>query len=171
MLPYAVVLATALAATVVLPVSCAASVLGYNALPLPVARVKTLVNHSTTDILQLLAYPVLALGPLVFEPLVGLTLESHISLHTYVLHAWSMAVLAAMLIGFAAFGINVSLVQVCAAVAVFLALRSVLRHSPVYFTSWYRSQAYQAGSRLATSMPPGTEATPLTDTHSLVRSR
>lgn len=159
----AVVLATALAATVVLPLSCAASMLGCNALPLPVACVKTLANHNATDMLQLLAYPVLALGPLVCEPLVGLTLETHISLHTYVLHAWSMAVLAAMLIGFAAFGINVSLVQACAAVAVFLALRSVLRHSPVYFTSWYRSQAYQAGSQLAASMPPGTEATPLTD--------
>ena len=159
----AVVLATALAATVVLPLSCVASVLGYNALPPPLARAPALITHNATDNLQLLAYPVLALGLLVCEPLVTLTLESYVNLNTHVLQAWPMIVLSAMLIGYAAFGINVSLVQVLGAAAVFVALRSVLRYSPVYFTSWYRTHSYQSGSKLAASMPPGTEATMLTD--------
>ena len=95
-------------------------------------------RQDALEINHLAAYLVLALGFLVFDVLVTLTLESYVTLMVHIAHAWPMVVCAAMAIGFAVFNVNVSLVQVMSVISVGFALRAILRRSPLYMTSWYR---------------------------------
>lgn len=167
----AAVLATMLASFVLLPVSTVASLLGFNSLPAPIALSSRWNNVDSLDVGHLIAYPLFSLAFIALDPLVSLTIESYVAFDTLVLHAWPFAVCAAMMVGFGVFSVRVSLVQMVAALCVGVALRTVLKYSPVYFTSWHRVHAYNASvteDQALNAMPPGTEATALSETAFLV---
>lgn len=134
----AMVLAISLSAAVTLPLSTLGAVLGFKMLPAPFVPGRNPTTQDALEINHLAAYLVLALGLLVFDVLVTLTIESYVTLMVHIAHAWPMVVCAAMAIGFAVFNVNVSLVQVMTVVSVGFALRAILRRSPLYMTSWYR---------------------------------
>ncbi|AYO41332.1 Zinc transporter 5 [Malassezia restricta CBS 7877] len=134
----AMVLAISLAATILLPISMLGAILGVKMLPAPFVPGRSPTQQDALEINHLAAYLVLALGFLVFDVLVTLTLESYVTLMVHIAHAWPMVVCAAMAIGFAVFNVNVSLVQVMSVISVGFALRAILRRSPLYMTSWYR---------------------------------
>lgn len=134
----AMVLAISLAAAVALPLSTLGTILGFKMLPAPFVPGRNPTAQDALEINHLAAYLVLALGLLVFDVLVTLTLESYVTLMVHIAHAWPMVVCAAMAIGFAVFNVNVSLAQVMSVLSVGFALRTILRRSPLYMTSWYR---------------------------------
>ncbi|WFD31457.1 Putative zinc transporter msc2 [Malassezia sp. CBS 17886] len=166
----AVVLATVLAAIVLLPCSVLGSMMGAATLPAALVPRHTFTARDALDAAHFTAYLLLAVGMVICDTLVTLTLESYVALYTHVAHAWPMAVVAAMATGFGVFGINLSFVQAGAALCVgFGALRTVLRRSPLYLTSWYRTHAYSlSAAQSAALQAPGTEATALSEAVVLV---
>ena len=139
--------------------------LGYNMLPAPLVPGRQLTPQDAFEISHLIAYWVLAVGLLVFDPLVTLTLESYVTLYAHAAHAWPMAIVAALAIGFGVFSINVSWAQLIAALCVGFALHTVLKRSPLYLTSWYRNRAYNTtveAQRMATHIS-GSEGTALSE--------
>lgn len=174
----ALILAVGIAAVVALPLSSVGAFFGYNMLPAPLVPGRQLTPQDAFEISHLVAYWVLAVGLLVCDPLVTLTLESYVTLHAHMAHAWPMVVVASIAIGFGVFSINVSLVQLVAAVCVGFALHTVLKRSPLYLTSWYRNRAYSTTldeQRMATAVP-GSDSTAISEAvhllyHTLVQLR
>ena len=149
----AIILAIALSAVVVLPLSCVGAVLGYNMLPAPLVPGRQLTPQDAFEISHLIAYWVLAVGLLVCDTLVTLTLESYVTLYAHAAHAWPMAIVAVMAIGFGVFSINLGWTQLLAGLCVGFALHMVLKRSPLFLTSWYRNRAYSTSveeQRMAT---------------------
>ncbi|PKI84680.1 Putative zinc transporter msc2 [Malassezia vespertilionis] len=138
----AIVLATGLVSVVVLPISAIGAMLGLSTLPASLVPGRELTPQDQFELSHLAAYLVLALGLLVCDSLVTLTLESYVTLYAHMMHAWPMAIVGVIMIGFGVFAIHVAVVQVIAALCVWFALRTVLRHSPLYLTSWYKSHAH-----------------------------
>ncbi|KOS15956.1 zinc transporter [Malassezia pachydermatis] len=135
----AMVLANAIASVIVLPLSTMGAMLGFKMLPAPLVP-----NHDPTpqDALEfghMAAYLVLAVGLLIFDVLVTLTLESYVTLMVHALHAWPMAIFFTMAIGFGVFNVKVSIMHILVAMCVGFALYAILRRSPLYMTTWYRS--------------------------------
>ncbi|WFD27530.1 Putative zinc transporter msc2 [Malassezia nana] len=146
----AMVLGTSMIALLVLPLSTVGAMLGFKMLPAPLVPRHEPSAQDALEISHLGAYLVLAVGVLIFDMLVTLTLESYVTLMVHVAHAWPMAIVCVMAIGFAVFNVNVNLVQFAAAVAVGFSLFAILRRSPLYMTSWYR-RATLAEQRVATA--------------------
>lgn len=144
----AMVLGLSMIALVVLPLSTAGAMLGFKMLPAPMVPSHEPTAQDSLEISHLGAYFVLAVGVLVFDSLVTLTLESYVTLIAHVAHAWPMAIVAAMTIGFAVFNVNVNLIQLVTAMCVGFSLYAILRRSPLYMTSWYR-RATLAEQRVA----------------------
>ena len=161
----AIILAIALSAVVVLPLSCVGAMLGHNMLPAPLVPGRQLTPQDAFEISHLIAYWVLAVGLLVCDTLVTLTLESYVTLYAHAAHAWPMAIVAVMAIGFGVFSINLGWTQLIAGLCVGFALHMVLKHSPLFLTSWYRNRAYSTSveeQRLATQVA-GSDTTALSE--------
>lgn len=134
----AVVLGSGLVSTVLLPISTIGALLGFHMLPAPLVPNRTPTPQDDLEFSHLAAYLVFAVGFLIFDVLVTLTLESYVALRVHIFHAWPMAVGFAAAIGFAVFNVKVALIQLLAAAAVGFSLFAILRRSPLYMTSWYR---------------------------------
>lgn len=161
----AIILALSVCAIVVLPLSSVGAILGYNMLPAPLVPGRQLTPQDAFEISHLVAYWVLAVGLLVCDTLVTLTLESYVTLYAHMMHAWPMAVIAVIAIGFGVFGINIAWVQVVAALCVGFSLHTVLKRSPLYLTSWYRTHAYNTSieeQRIASNVQ-GSNATAMSE--------
>lgn len=161
----AIILAIALSAVVVLPLSCVGAVLGYNMLPAPLVPGRQLTPQDAFEISHLIAYWVLAVGLLVCDTLVTLTLESYVTLYANAAHAWPMAIVAVMAIGFGVFSINLGWTQLLAGLCVGFALHMVLKRSPLFLTSWYRNRAYSTSveeQRMATQVA-GSDTTAISE--------
>ena len=91
----AMVLGLSMIALVVLPLSIAGAMLGFKMLPAPMVPTHEPTAQDALEISHLGAYFVLAVGVLVFDNLVTLTLESYVTLIVHVAHAWPMAGLQA----------------------------------------------------------------------------
>lgn len=144
----ALVLGTSMNAILVLPLSIAGAMLGFEMLPAPLVPRHEPTAQDALEISHLGAYLVLAVGVLIFDTLVTLTLESYVTLIVHVAHAWPMAIVAVMAIGYAVFNVNVNLIQLATALCVGFSLYAILRRSPLYMTSWYR-RATLAEQRVA----------------------
>ncbi|WFC98348.1 Putative zinc transporter msc2 [Malassezia yamatoensis] len=161
----AIILAIVLVASIMLPCSCIGAVLGYNMLPAPLVPGRKLTPQDAFEISHLVAYWVLAVSLLICDTLVSLTLDSYVHLYSHAAHAWPMAVIAAFAIGFGVFSINVGWSQLIAALCVGFALHMVLKRSPLYLTSWYRSRAFDATleeQRMAMQVD-GADTTPVSE--------
>lgn len=157
----AMVLAISLAACIVLPLSMLGAMLGFKLLPAPLVPGRKPTAQDALEMNHLAAYLVLAIGFLVFDVLVTLTLESYVTLIAHIAHAWPMVVCAAMAIGFAVFNMHISFVQVVSALSIGFALRAILRRSPLYMTSWYQRASVEEQRAAMVGTDPDT--TLLTD--------
>lgn len=134
----AMVLGMAFAAAILLPLSMLGTLVGLHTLPATLTPYHKVVSQDALEISHMAAYLLLAVGVLISDMLVTLTLESYVTLFAHAAHAWPMVVFAAFAIGFAVFEINVSWVQITSALCVGFGLMSVLKRSPLYLTAWYR---------------------------------
>ncbi|CEH16085.1 related to zinc transporter [Ceraceosorus bombacis] len=131
------VLACVLAAAVLLPLGLFGRLIGLPLLPTlsslsPSFHTSPTSLHGSPVTGHFAAYALLALGPLILDPLVGAALEPHSNAAARVAQGWPLAVGAVMAVGRVGFGLSIGVGNVLVASCVGWGMRSILRTSPVY---------------------------------------
>jgi zinc transporter 5/7 len=131
------VLACVVAAAALLPLGLLGRLFGLPTLPTlsslsPSFHTSPSSLHGSPTTGHFAAYALLALGPLILDPLVSAALEPHASAAARVAQGWPLAVGAVMMVGRVGFGLRISWANLIVGGIVGWGLRTILKTSPVY---------------------------------------